>query len=181
MYNAEVLSKFPVVQHFRFGSLFSWDQDPAAPPPLPSVHASSQPVRDASGASLENASARPQPHEVTKAPWANKPAAMPNAGTIAVTAPWATTKPLATISDASTRATAPWTSETTPTSGISAARDNNRSPIGANPRVPPSRFATEASREISPRTDDLPPRTNEGSRSDTQAVPPPHTQAPWAR
>lgn len=28
MYNAEVLSKFPVVQHFPFGSLFSWEQDP---------------------------------------------------------------------------------------------------------------------------------------------------------
>lgn len=31
MYNAEVLSKFPVVQHFPFGLLFSWDEDPEAP------------------------------------------------------------------------------------------------------------------------------------------------------
>lgn len=30
MFNAEVLSKFPVVQHFPFGSLFSWDRDPGA-------------------------------------------------------------------------------------------------------------------------------------------------------
>lgn len=30
MYLAEVLSKFPVVQHFPFGSLFSWERDPGA-------------------------------------------------------------------------------------------------------------------------------------------------------
>lgn len=33
MYNAEVLSKFPVVQHFPFGSLFSWETDPNAQQP----------------------------------------------------------------------------------------------------------------------------------------------------
>jgi serine/threonine-protein phosphatase 2A activator len=43
MYNVEVLSKFPVVQHFPFGALFAWEADASARSIQASVHTSSQP------------------------------------------------------------------------------------------------------------------------------------------
>jgi len=43
MYLAEVLSKFPVVEHFPFGSLFLWERDPDAITPAATTHVDSQP------------------------------------------------------------------------------------------------------------------------------------------
>lgn len=72
MYNAEVLSKFPVVQHFPFGSLFSFDRDPDATVPAPSVHTASQPTAGPAGAAtgMPPPTARPGVAGMV-APWAH--------------------------------------------------------------------------------------------------------------
>ena len=95
MYNAEVLSKFPVVQHFPFGSLFQWAKDPEAKPPPTSTHTANQPLRTPAD-TLAPSTARPgaPPTRATAAPWAAKPAAAPTGFVNGATqAPWANRAP----------------------------------------------------------------------------------------
>ena len=194
MYNAEVLSKFPVVQHFHFGSLFSWEQDPNATPPPASVHASSQPIRDGPAGSLENSSARNQPQESTKAPWANKPTSMPKPG-VGTAAPWAnkapsapnhrvgTTAPWASrptrIASPGTSTAAPWTNKPNHVGALAAVPWNNRSAVATNSGPPPAP-PPQATSTDPPATAELPLRSADSGGPDARAMPPP-TKAPWAK
>ena len=110
MYNAEVLSKFPVVQHFPFGSFLRWERDPNAiePPPIPDN--TSQPLRNPNDMSQPMgarhalnagrtapppAAARPPDHgQGTTAPWATRTSKPPIGMVDGVTrAPWASRTP----------------------------------------------------------------------------------------
>ncbi|KAF2870268.1 serine/threonine-protein phosphatase 2A activator 1 [Massariosphaeria phaeospora] len=117
MYNAEVLSKFPVVQHFPFGSLFTWERDPAASDIQATVHTTSQP-------SKPTASSRPQPPlrdpvaefstQSTRAPWSGGDVMASTGGTAA---PWSSSRipsrvPATVPSGPKQPTRAPWSSST---------------------------------------------------------------------
>jgi serine/threonine-protein phosphatase 2A activator len=96
MYNVEVLSKFPVVQHFPFGALFAWESDPSAKHIQASVHTSSQPKAAAdqsstvpSATSSTSAYSSPRPNAApSTAARMQRPLRDPMTGSTA--APWAT-------------------------------------------------------------------------------------------
>lgn len=130
MYNAEVLSKFPVVQHFPFGSLFRWERDASAAAPAVSPHARAQPR--ASGMSQSS----------MKAPRASAPAAGNMPGSTA--APWASTarpvgKPGGTATPWAQPMSATSASMTRGAPGAAAGRPSNTS------SMPPSTYSNVTS------------------------------------
>ena len=132
MYNAEVLSKFPVVQHFPFGSLFSWERDPNATNTAPSVHTNAQPL------SMTNISAT-RPSQATKS------------GMAPTAAPWAkSSSNQTTTQDNMVPTRAPWAKPSSNQSSVPGATAPTRAPWanstpGATPGNPaPSDGRTRA-------------------------------------
>lgn len=141
MYNAEVLSKFPVVQHFPFGSLFCWEKDPAAVPVIASIYTSSQPSISIPPPQSRSVPLRDLMQEGTRAPWSNGSGKMASLGGTA--APWAsrqpTRGPVPVPSDHNQPTRAPWAASTAvsqPSSGSATAAPRTKPERSENSSTP---------------------------------------------
>lgn len=191
MYNAEVLSKFPVVQHFRFGSLFSWDRDPNAAAPPSSAHTASQPLRmDLSTTTQFPARESLQPQQGTKAPRATTATDpsnithLPASGQLppeqGTKAPWA--KPQSSPTDPSNITQLPARGPLPPEQGTKApwATDpSNITHLPAHGRLPPDQ-GTKAPWAI-PARPSAPQQAENAPEKPGGAMEPPMTKAPWAK
>lgn len=141
MYNAEVLSKFPVVQHFPFGSLFRWEKDPEAAAVEASIHHKSQPVQRTDPTARPSVKAQPQQSsEGTKAPWARVSDS---------SVPTATSRPLPPVATAMPPTRAPWASTTArpppppANAGTMAPWATQRQPPTTMHKIPPEGSASD--------------------------------------
>ncbi|CAO2647697.1 Nn.00g086190.m01.CDS01 [Neocucurbitaria sp. VM-36] len=144
MYNVEVLSKYPVVQHFPFGSLFVWEKDPNAKVIQASVHTSSQPK---STTPLSTApTARPQPSITKSQPPLRDPLAdtsptnaRGHGGNPATSAPWTTTRGAPQVPGGANPLTrAPWASATSAPAIPSGPNQPTRAPWTSRTPLPPT-------------------------------------------
>ena len=161
MYNAEVLSKFPVVQHFPFGSLFRWDPDPEAVRPARSAHVSSQPQRDDQMLPHRSSAAARNPlQDNTEAPGAGSKSHSVNQ-TAETRAPWMTSRePVSTSVSPEVRDQA-------------SATSLGRSAVDSGHEGQPDASTTAPSAETLEAEDAR-------KKPDHREMPPP-TRAPWAK
>ncbi|KAI5283330.1 Serine/threonine-protein phosphatase 2A activator 1 [Ascosphaera aggregata] len=139
MHNAEVLSKFPVVQHFPIGSLFRLEKDPNIPVPATNTHVPQSQFPGVNKAHAPLSSPKPfakapstSSSPMTAAPWetqAPRPSHSAAAGMPITAAPWATRsqRPSSTEAQNMPMTAAPWATQTLRTDPQMLSRANLRS------------------------------------------------------